>query len=85
MSNPVIDLKIEGDNAWEDLRQSGVVYCGTRIGMAALEGGMRSGAPSIAIRLELPSGKVAVAESSLAALETTVRALVARYGSQVAP
>jgi surface antigen len=83
MTIPAIDLKVEGDGAWEDLRKSGVIWCGTRIGVAALEGGMRSGRPSIAVRLELPDGKIAVAETSLRALETAVAALVARYGSQI--
>jgi len=83
MPMPVIDLKLDGDDAWTDIRLADVVDCGTVVKMAGLRGGMGSGKPSVAIRVDLPDGRVAIVQTSLAALETATRALVARYGSQV--
>jgi len=83
MSMPVIDLKLDGDAAWPDLPDREVLDCGARIGMAGLEAGMASGKTSVAVRVDLPDGRVAIVQTSLAALETAVRALVARYGSQL--
>jgi hypothetical protein len=85
MSMPVIDLKVDGDDAWTDTQLSEIIDCGTTIKMAGLRGGMGSGKPSVAIRLDLPDGRAAIAQTSLAMLETVTRALIARYGSQVLP
>jgi hypothetical protein len=82
-SNPVIHLKVDGDDACPDIFDREIVDCGTVIHMAALGSGMASGKPSVAVRVDLPDRPVTViVQTSLAALETVVRALVARYGSQ---
>ena len=83
MPMPVINLKLDGDAAWPDLGDREVLDCGATFHMAGLEAGMGSGKPSVAIRIDLPDGRVAIVQTSLTALETAVRALVARYGSQV--
>lgn len=77
-----IDLKLEGDNAWPDLMDRGVVHLGngTTIGLAVLPGGMTSGRPSVMFRLDLPARQVVLAESSWRLLATAVRAIAARYG-----
>jgi hypothetical protein len=81
--HPVIDLKLDGDAAWPDLADREILDCGTSLHVAGLEAGMASGKPSVAIRVDLPDQPVTViVQTSLAALEAAVRALVARYGSQ---
>lgn len=79
MSFPIIDLKLEGEGAWPDLKDKAVKHV-TRIGVSVLPDGMASGRPSVAFRLDLPGGDVVVAETSLRALLTTMDAIVARYG-----
>jgi uncharacterized membrane protein len=72
---PVIELDLEGDLAFKDLvgRYSDVIHLSNDavIKIAALGGGMKSGLPSLAIRLDLPDGKVVIAETSLALFLST--------------
>lgn len=78
-----IDLKMDGDGAWPDLaaRRADVIHLAeTTIGLASLAGGMASGRPSVALRIDLPDGRPVVVETSWRALATAVQALAARYG-----
>lgn len=50
------------------------------IQVTGLDGGMVSGNPSVAIRLDLPDGKTVIAETSLALFLTAADALKSRYG-----
>lgn len=86
----VIDLKLDGDAAWPDLRdldaQGRLLHIAERpIGLAVLEDGMVSGKPSVAFRFDWPESagdgaRAMVAECSWAVLATAVRAIAARYG-----
>jgi hypothetical protein len=66
---PVIDVMIvkrAGGPAWPELES--VMHLPDALWrVAAMEGGMSSGAPSIALRLDLPEGVSILAETSLAA------------------
>jgi hypothetical protein len=80
-----IDLKLVGDKAWPDIKDRHIIHLGNDappIGLTVLEGGMASGKPSVAIRLDLPDGRIVVAETSLALLETSIKAIRARYPSE---
>lgn len=50
------------------------------IQIAAVEGGMQSGAPSVAIRIDLPDGRIVVAETSLRLFQMAAAALLGRFG-----
>lgn len=50
------------------------------ITISGLPDGMTSGAPSVALFIELPDGRVVFAETSLKLLLTAADALVARFG-----
>jgi hypothetical protein len=78
----VINLKLDGDGAWSDLTGAPVIHLGdgTEIGLCVLPGGMTSGAPSVAFRLDLPDGQVVMAEASWRVLAVAVQAIAARYG-----
>jgi hypothetical protein len=78
----IIDLKLDGDGAWSDLLDKGVIHLGdgTTIGMGVLPGGMTSGRPSVAFRFDLPDGGTVVAETSWRVLAIAVQAIAARYG-----
>ena len=66
---PVIKLLLDGDGAFKDLvgREANVIHLTSPFTVAVLDGGMESGAPSLAIRLDLPDGRVVVQETSLGA------------------
>ena len=51
------------------------------IQISGLDGGMVSGKPSIVIRLDLPDGKVVVAETSWAIFDAAHSALRGRFGA----
>ena len=78
----IISLNLDGDGAWPDLMDRGVTHLGdgTEIGLCVLPGGMTSGRPSVAFRLDLPDGGVVVAEASWRALATAAQAIATRYG-----
>jgi len=81
----LIDLRLDGDAAYPDLPTREVIHLReTTIGVTALAGGMASGRTSVALRLDLPDGRVVLAETSLRLLLAAADALRARYGAECA-
>jgi hypothetical protein len=84
---PVIDVNLEGDDAWTDLRDKRheILHLSNETWyLTALEGGMTSGKTSLALRLNLPPGggdgaSVVIAETSLAAWIAATCALRGRF------
>jgi hypothetical protein len=85
-----LNVLLNGRDCWEDVRPAigegplpaHVIHLGNGappIGVAAIEGGMLSGATSVMFRIDLPDGRVVLAETSLALLEMAVQAMRARY------
>lgn len=73
---------LEGDGAFQDLQGREVVHLANGappIAVAVLDGGMASGRPSVALRIDLPDGRVVVAETSARLFVTAARAISARY------
>lgn len=61
----------------------GVIFLqGSTIHVASLEGGTVQGNPTVSFAFELPDGKVAVIETTLALYANTVRALCAAHGRE---
>ena len=81
-----INVILDGDGAWPDLADVvGTdrfvhVADGSKIEISTLPGGMQSGLPSIAIRIDLPDGKVAMIETSWRLFATAAAAIAGRYG-----
>lgn len=69
--------------AWPELADRGddVIHIseGNILGLAVLDGGMTSGKPSVALRIDLPDGKVVIAETSARLLCTAAQTILARY------
>lgn len=77
-----IDVHLDGDRCW-DLKYKDIIHLGNDgppIGMAVLTHGMAGGRASVTIRLDLPDGRVVLAETSLQLLGTAVDAMRARHG-----
>jgi hypothetical protein len=82
---PSLTVNLTGDGVWPDLadRRDDIIHLGEHdtIEVAALEGGMVSGKPSVALRFDLPdSRQVVIAETSLALFLAAARALSIRFG-----
>jgi hypothetical protein len=81
---PTIDVILDGDGAWPDLRGLRVFQADSDWRLAALEHGMSSGAPSIALRLTVADAELdrefpVIAETSLAAWIAATCALRGRF------
>jgi hypothetical protein len=75
-------ITLQGDNAWPDLKEKPFVHLGNEaqpIKVAVLDGGMASGRPSVAIRLDLPDGQTVVAETTARLFCTAARAIMGKY------
>ena len=81
---PTIHVDIKGDNAWSDLRERFEADDPTIIQamgdetiwhLTILEGGMTSGKYSVGLRLDLPDGRVVIAETSWEAFKVAFAAL----------
>jgi hypothetical protein len=90
---PILRMILEGDAAWPDLPRLDAAHTFVHLGeeappiqIAGLAGGMQSGRPSVAIRLDLPDGTAVMAALSrrlmlsLALFLTAAEALKAHYG-----
>lgn len=85
---PTIDLRLDGEGAWPDLltlRRRGKLLEpneSSPIGLAALTKGMQSGRASVALRINLPDGRVVFAQTSLRVLWNAVKAIADKYGEE---
>jgi len=85
---PEISLvALDGEGgAWPDLvekeTQGNLIHLTGAFELAPLKAGMQSGRASVAFRFDLPDGRSVVAETSLRALYTAVRAIAARHGEE---
>lgn len=78
-------IKLEGDGVWTDLVKDDerIIHIGNGappLQITVLEGGMTSGKPSVSLRVDLPDGRIVIAETSLALLLAAADAFKARYG-----
>jgi hypothetical protein len=78
---PVIKLILHGYNAFFDLqgRESDIIHRTEPFTVAALARGMKTGHPSLAIRIDLPDSKVLIQETSVAAWLAIARALEGKF------
>lgn len=82
---PVIRLILNGDAAFFDLqgREDDVIHRTGPFTVAALAKGMKSGHPSLAIRVNLPDKKVLIQETSVAAWLAVARALEGKFSHKL--
>ena len=77
-----MEIRLEGDGAFSDLDAFEIIHLADSsvIRVAALKGGMASGAASVAFGFPLPDGKYVIAETSLALFLTAADSFRQRYG-----
>lgn len=80
---PVLHIHPNGDGIWADLKEkqeTGKLVATETLSVAGLSSGMKSGAPSVAIRIDLPDGRVVFAQTSLSLFLTAADTLKAVHG-----
>ena len=68
-----------GDNAWPDLKDKDFIHHKDEIKVAVLDAGVKSGRPSVALRLDLLDGQVVLAETSARLFCLASNMIVAKY------
>jgi hypothetical protein len=84
-----IHVKLEGDGAWPDLAEKvdSVIHLSNDappLQIATLSDGMTSGNPSMALRIDLPDGRVVMMETSVRLFLQAARIIAARYPDALA-
>ena len=81
----IIHLNLDGDEAFKDLasKMDQVIHLTGPFTIAALERGMTSGAPSVALRFDLPDGRVVIQETSVRSLLAAAATIQARFAGQL--
>lgn len=88
MSHPVLEIILDGDNCWPDLKKKGddgMMLRTTSMSVAMLRFGMNSGKTSVAFRFDLTDGRVVFAQTSLDLLEGAVKAFRAKEAMSPKP
>ena len=76
---PSIRVNTDGIGAWPDAKKA-MWLSDERIQIAALPAGMASGRASVAIRIDLPNGRVAIIQTSLRAFHAAHNVIVGKHG-----
>ncbi len=79
---PVMSIKFAGrgdDTLWPDLDRTTVIHTKDAISLGVLDGGMTSGSPSVALRIDLPDGRTVIAETSAKLFVGHGRLIAGRY------
>lgn len=76
-------IVLEGDGAFPEIVGREMIRV-EDFAVTALEGGMSSGRPSVAFFIELPDGRVVMAETSMRLFQMAAAAFRAKYGDVLA-
>ncbi len=77
-------IHLEGDGVWKDLHGT-PMRTDNIAAVCALKGGMASGAPSVAIRIDLEDGTTVIGQTSMRLFLAAADAFRARYGGGAGP
>ena len=75
----VMGVILDGDGCWPDIQDNKIIRA-VGLQVAALQGGMKGGTPSVAFRIDLEDGQTVIAETSLKLLLTASDLFRAKYG-----
>lgn len=79
---PLMTVILDGDGCWPDAVADNVILLGNRappIQVAVLEHGVTSGRPSVTLRVDLPDGRMVLAETTARLFCTVARAIMGKY------
>lgn len=75
-------IKLDGDNAWPDLKGKEIIHLANDappVEVAVLDGGLASGRPSVAIRINLPDGTPVIVETSARLFVSAARMISTKF------
>ena len=75
----VMGVILDGEGCWPDIQDNKIIRA-VGLQVAALQGGMKGGSPSVAFRIDLEDGQTVIAETSLKLLLTASDLFRAKYG-----
>lgn len=77
---PMLNIILQGDGCWPDLESKGdgAIISVDSFAVALMPGGMASGKASVSIRIDLPDGRIIIAQTSQALFDGAARAFRAR-------
>lgn len=75
---PTLSIILDGDGAFPDLKDKEIIHITTPFAVCRLKSGMASGEDSVMIRIDLPDGRVVMAETSMALFQSAARAFIGR-------
>ena len=75
----VMGVILDGDGCWPDIQDNKIIRA-VGLQVAALQGGMKGGSPSVAFRIDLEDGQTVIAETSLKLLLAASDLFRAKYG-----
>lgn len=80
---PRMTIMLPGSEpVWPELQPAEIIHIANDappIQVAVLASGMQSGLPSVALRVDLPDGKIVIAETSARLFCMAARAILARF------
>lgn len=77
----IVHINLEGDGIWPDMAGKEIIEV-NEISLSALTAGMESGRPSIAMKIDLPDGRVVLAQTSMRNFLVAAGAFAIRYGAE---
>lgn len=75
-----LQINLDGDDAWEDLKDEPPTGKGILERITVLEKGTQSGKPTVAMLVRLEDGSTVFAETTYALFQGAARAFRAKYG-----
>ena len=79
----MITINLDGDGCWPDLaeKMDKVIHV-KQFSLGALEAGTTKGNPSMSIRIDLPDGRVVIAEATMKEFLAASEVMKERYGDK---
>lgn len=73
-----LDVNLNGDNCWPDLPEKEVIEA-EKLSIGVLDGGTASGKPSVTLRIDLPDGRVVLAQTTARLFCTAANMITGKY------
>ena len=79
----MIDVHLEGDECWPDLKDKTEIFETGHIQLATLDKGTTSGLASVSFRIDLPEDSVVLVQVSLREFATAAKMILEKWKDQI--
>ncbi len=77
-----LDIRLDGDGAWPELKDKELIET-TLTGVSALAAGTNTGRSSVMLRIDLPDGKVVMAQTTMRLFLNAANLFRIKYGHEL--